>query len=115
MHVGVTGLNPACGILVDVWVKKCILVSFQIFRKEENEDKYNWVNYIPINVSNNYQQRRQNSSTYNFMLCILSSTCWLHAFLPLYNRYMGAFLATKSIYKSPGACRSAHTASDRTL
>jgi hypothetical protein len=113
MHVGVTDLNPAWGI--DVWVKKPTLESFWIFRKGDHKDKYNWVSYNPTNVSNDYQQRRENSSTYNFMLCILSSTCWLHAFLPLYNRYMGTFLATRSIYKSPGACRSAHTTSHRTL
>jgi hypothetical protein len=60
-------------------------------------------------------QRRQNRNTYNFTIRSVSSTRWLHTFLPLYNRYMRTFLAPKPIYKSPGTCRSSHTTSDGTL
>jgi hypothetical protein len=68
-----------------------------------------------LNPLMDYQLRIPNSSTHNFMICILSSTRWLHALLPLNDRHMGTLLTTESLNKFPGAGRSAHSTSDRAL
>jgi hypothetical protein len=49
MNVGVTGLNPACGI--DMWVKKSTFESSGVFMMGEQKDKCS-----PTYVSSDYHQ-----------------------------------------------------------